>query len=140
MSDQSSSAPVGDIVAFVVDPNHERFGERASVGVHDWRESGDVWVRFADGTSAPFHDGMMSDDAYLPGVWIVRTELGEATRMREGLPRVRDELAAAIGEVAEGASRRATRAESLAAKRTFKEILFRIQSGSAEQSASGTAD
>ena len=60
------NTPISDIAVLCVDPVHKRCGEVAELLLHDWRESGQLMVRFADGQQQVFPDGLEKDDEWKP--------------------------------------------------------------------------
>jgi hypothetical protein len=49
--------PIATCVALVIKPNDERYGHIGAISYHDWRESGDIGIRFADGEEGVYNDG-----------------------------------------------------------------------------------
>jgi hypothetical protein len=53
---------VKDIVVLVVDREHTRHGQIGAMLYHDWREYGEIGVKFPDGNTEEFYDGIMKGD------------------------------------------------------------------------------
>jgi hypothetical protein len=49
-------AGVTDNVVLVLDKNMEQYGRLARITLHDWRESGDISLLFADASTTAVHD------------------------------------------------------------------------------------
>ena len=67
------SASVGNVVWLVTDRNNPSCGQMARVVSHDWRESGEVMVRYADGRQETFKDSEQKGKMF----YAVRNEAGK---------------------------------------------------------------
>lgn len=86
------STPVEACVAVVVDPNHERYGQEASIYLHDWREYGTVFTTFSDGEKGQFNDGLFSKTD-LPQVEIMnRDDTEDIESLKARLPQIKEQL------------------------------------------------
>lgn len=95
---------VSSCVAVVVDPDHERYGQDASITMHDWQEFGILYLSFGDGGSAELHDGICTGDPPPQAVILLHPDRAsldddevEPARQKldgllERLPGIRDEL------------------------------------------------
>ncbi|MBD3361392.1 hypothetical protein GF358_01220 [Candidatus Woesearchaeota archaeon] len=71
---------ISDLVVLVVDPTHAQYGQLGELTWHDWRESGMMGVKFADGTEVDFPDGKIEGDQWKPVKSFYRhdNEIGQA--------------------------------------------------------------
>lgn len=116
--------PVTDIMLVVVDPDHARYGQTASLEVHDWRESGSMYATFPDGGRADLHDGMMSDDPLLPqAMRILKSNHRAQQALRQTLGNVQPALLE-IAKIARNTN--LPRDLRMAAKKSFKDMLAEL--------------
>ena len=54
---------IEDMVVLVVDREHEKHGQIGTMLYHDWKEYGKIEVKFPDGNTEEFYDGIMKEDA-----------------------------------------------------------------------------
>jgi len=54
---------VEDMVVLVVDRDHQRHGQIGAMLYHDWKEYGGIGVKFPNGNTEEFYDGIMRGDA-----------------------------------------------------------------------------
>ncbi len=85
--------PITDTVVLVVDPDHPRFGQIATPGTHDWRESGELSLRFPDNERVIVHDGLMEDDPPPQAIIWHKRESKQMVQAQERLPEAREKLA-----------------------------------------------
>lgn len=53
---------VDDMVVLVVDQKHQSYGQIGKMLYHDWKEYGGIGVRFSDGQTEEFYDGLIKGD------------------------------------------------------------------------------
>ncbi len=54
---------VEDMVVLVTDREHERHGQIGTMLYHDWKEYGGIGVKFPNGNTEEFYDGIMKGDS-----------------------------------------------------------------------------
>ncbi|MBW2969019.1 hypothetical protein KY314_02795 [Candidatus Woesearchaeota archaeon] len=57
---------IRDMVVLIVDPVHNEYGQLGQITWHDWRESGDMGIRFSDEDEIVLPDGNLEGDKWRP--------------------------------------------------------------------------
>lgn len=60
------TTPVSSVAVLVTDKDNPRFGQIGRMTLHDWRESGLMYVIFADNKEEEYHDGWIRGDPKSP--------------------------------------------------------------------------
>ena len=99
---------IADLVAIVIDEHHQRYGSLAKVLIHDWADSGKIFVQYCDGTYETFQDGIMKGDSPSPIARYIRHPKGteevniyqlQIEYLKRGgtIPKLRDEYQTLFG-------------------------------------------
>ena len=82
---------VSNFIMLVVDSDHERFGQTAELTAHDWKEYGQYFLCFPDGTRLNISDGDDEGEIH-PVLKFQKNESNKMLELQRKLSELRDQL------------------------------------------------